>query len=264
MPQLVRAWGRQYLPQATGGVVRLRLASEFRAIEAGDGITDRFEGLRRHAAEGYVAVKASDDYKPGGIGEHLAIDVHMVHDDDQEITLRGVRSGDKRTYRYAVDVADNIGKVPYLLCFSLLPTNAAEWRRLISSLEAGEMAWTCSTDVASLKFELEWGIKRWLATQQVQRHLIRSAWGVVKYALGDRPKAQSAEEMIDLEDAIFGRWFRKVNSYRHQREYRFMFIVESEELPEMPPWIDVELTKSGISLFEPYEPPADALDVEVS
>ncbi|MCY4104903.1 MAG: hypothetical protein OXG55_16830 [bacterium] len=258
MPQLVRAWESQYLPQATGGIVRLRRASEFRRIEASDGITDPYEGLRRTTLKGNVSCESDDDQKIGHWLRDLPIDVRIRHADhliegDQIIELREVRAGEKRAYEYDIDITDRIGEVPYLLCFSLLPKNPDQWRELVSSLSAEDKEWTCSTDVSCLKFEVEWGIKRWLATKQVREHRIQSAWGPVKYLTDDKPVSQTSKELLNVGDAIIGRWFRKVNMYRHQREYRFAYIIESEELSDMPPWIDIELTKTGIALFQPFE-----------
>lgn len=259
MPQLVRAWESQYLPQETGGVVRLRRASEFRMIEARGGIADPYEGRRRTTFKGHVSRESDDDQTSGHRLRDLPIDVridhsHQIIEGDQVVELLDVRAGEKRAYEYESDINDKIGEVPYLLCFSLLPKNPEQWRKLVLSLSAEEKTWTCSTDVSCLKFEVEWGIKRWLATKQVREHLIRSAWGPVKYLTEDKPVSQTPKELLDLDDAIIGRWFRKVNTYRHQREYRFAFVIQSEELSDTPPWIDVELTKTGIALFQQFEP----------
>jgi len=130
-----------------------------------------------------------------------------------------------------------------------------QWQQLVESLAAGDRVWTITTDLSRLRLEIECGIKHWMAANQIKSHRLRSVWGKVEYFAEDKPVPQTPEQLLDFTDMVIGRWFRKVNKYLYQREYRFAFIIESEEIPELPPYIDVELTKSGIAQFQPYDLP---------
>lgn len=250
MTQLVRAWDPRYSPLATEGVIRLYRASTFRDIEAGDGIADRYEGQRRMTAEGYVRSEFSD---PAGLRD-VPINIQMHHG-DQIIDLQNVRHGETRTYEYDIDVQDDSRWDPYILCFSQMPTDVVQWQYLVESFSADNRTWTLTTDPTRLKLEVQCGIKHWIAVNQIQRHKIRARWGNVDYIAQDKPLPQTSKQLLDQADMVIGRWFRKGNKYRYQREYRFAFIVESDEMPEFPPYIDIELTKSGIAQFQSYEIP---------
>ena len=254
MIQLVRAWDPQYTPLVTGGIIRLRRASVFRDLEAGEGILDRYEGQRRRTVEGYVSSSLSNDKEGRDLLRNVPINFRMYHG-DQVIDLPDVHPGDSRTYEYDIDVHDDSRREPYILCFSLMPTDDIQWRNLLDSLPASDIMWTVTTDVTRLKLEIECGIKHWIVVNGISTHKIRSTWGKVDYLTQDKPVPQTPKQLLDPGDMLIGRWFRKVRKYVHQREYRFAFIVESDEIPEYPPHIDIELTKSGIALFESYEIP---------
>jgi len=254
MIQLVRAWDPRYTPSVTNGVVRLRRASAFRDIKAGEGIADPYEGQRRLTVEGSVRSEWDRDQHDRYSLRNIPINVQMHHG-DQVIDLEDVRPGEPRTYPYVIDVRDDSQWEPYILCLSLMPHDMLQWQQLVESLAAGDRVWTITTDLSRLRLEIECGIKHWMAANQIKSHRLRSVWGKVEYFAEDKPVPQTPEQLLDFTDMVIGRWFRKVNKYLYQREYRFAFIIESEEIPELPPYIDVELTKSGIAQFQPYDLP---------
>lgn len=254
MIQLVRAWDPRYTPSATNGVVRLRRASAFRDIKAGEGIADPDEGQRRLTVEGSVRSQSDHDQH----GRHLLPDIPIniqMHHGDQVIDLEDVRPGETRTYPYVIDVHDDSRWEPYILCFSLIPHDIFQWQQLVESLAGDDSVWTITTDISRLKLEIECGVKHWIAVNRIKSHRLRAVWGKVEYIAEDKPVPQTPEQLLDFSDMVIGRWFRKVNKYVYQREYRFAFIIESDEIPGLPPYIDIELTKSGIALFQSYDLP---------
>ena len=137
---------------------------------------------------------------------------------------------------------------PYLLCLSREPESRAQWERLRQALPERFDTWTVTEDLTKLRFEIECGIKRWLALNAISKHQITSQRGWVEYSYDTAPP--STEEVEYLT-----RWFRKGRRYRDQQEYRVAWDLRSPQLEELPAFIDIELTRTGLSMFQPWTPP---------
>ncbi len=53
------------------------------------------------------------------------------------------------------------------------------------------------------------------------------------------------------------RWFRKGRTYQYQQEYRLAWSIRSPQLEPFPEVMDIELMKTGLSLFKPWVPPSE-------
>ena len=127
-----------------------------------------------------------------------------------------------------------------------------EWRSLRSALPERYDTWTVVEDINQLVFEVEHGIKRWLALNWITKHKIIKRQGRVEYSYEEAPPAGNLEEVAEMD-----RWFRKRRKYRNQREFRFAWQVSSPELEDFPSVMDIELTKTGLALFKPWDPPME-------
>ena len=105
-------------------------------------------------------------------------------------------------------------------------------------------------DVEGVQFEIECGIQRWLATQQLTRLTIVSQKGFVTYPYECAPPSGDPTDVFGMQ-----RWFRKPKKYRNQSEYRLAWRLTGAQPEDMPNSIDVELTTTGLSLFKPWTPP---------
>jgi len=106
--------------------------------------------------------------------------------------------------------------------------------------------------VESLRFEIEWGIRRWLALEGITEHTVYSYRGWVEYYDAYPPGVEFSE--VDQLTRI-GRWYQKSRTYEGQQEYRLAWEVHSPQVARLPDKIDIELTKTGLGLFEPWSPP---------
>ena len=87
-----------------------------------------------------------------------------------------------------------------------------------------------------------------------ERTVIRfGAW--VEYSYDTIPASVHPEDLNEL--ALLSRWWRKSRKFCNQSEYRLGWIIRSPQLPTPPNEIFVELTKTGLSLFEPWDPPSE-------
>ena len=249
---LLRAWEPQFLPRETGGL-RLTSARRFREYEEDGGIGDRQEGEMRALHEGKVTLEwnAPDGIDP--IFRDLAFDVTLDFK-DKPVTLKGVKAGTTR-FTQELTVGDYSVPSPYILCFSYPPTNEVEWMQLEGSLPADHVVWTRTTDIEQLRFEIEIGIYRWLKLNGSSKYKIETFWGPVQYEDGSTPSAKEPGELLQRDNLLFRRWLRKRTKYRDQREHRLGYYISSPEILELPDHIDIELTRTGIRLFQCWEPP---------
>ena len=250
---LLRAWKAKHLPQQEGGF-RLTSARTFRDHED-DGIGDAHEGGQRTRHEGHVTLEwqGPDNLLPAL--RDMEIDVHLAFEPDP-VHLKGVKAG-TTSFLHELDVGDSEVPSPYLLCFAHEPTSENEWMHLRASLPFNRDAWTYVSDVDRLKTEIECGIYRWLKLNGAASHKIETFHGPVQYTYGGAPAPtpKEPEELLLWDELLFGRWLRKRQRFQHQREYRFGFCIASPEISDPPDYIDIELTRSGIGLFQHWEPP---------
>lgn len=264
--KLIRGWESRYLPQLTGGL-RLNKVSMYHDADELDGIGDHREGEFRLPVEHTVDLSAShaiwDQYLEAfaNIQEDIeTADREMIRklyaeydDPNMEIIHQGnghylVRAHIKH------DITGEIGAdTPYVLCMSREPTTKMQWDVLQASLPDRYDAWTITTDIQSLKFEIECGIKRWLGLNEIGQHRMGFCQQFISYDYDDAPTddTTNAGHLI----ANRGRWLRKSRKYKEQNEYRLLWEIDSPQMPTMPDSIDIELTRTGLALFRPWDPP---------
>ena len=86
--------------------------------------------------------------------------------------------------------------------------------------------------------------------QGITQHRIHRAKGLVTYSYERAPPSGDPAEALGLD-----RWFRKSRQYGDQQEYRLAWSLSSPQYETMPDRIDVELTRTGLNLFQPWTPP---------
>ena len=262
--RLIRGWEKRYLPSETGGV-RLCKAPVYRKIGEEDGVGDRREGeVRAKVKGGHLSVEwEPGDGLPAGVRrameEHEGSEAETEEwralfaerDDDPELAFQRTGSGEWSVSQNLVVSDDEIAS-PYLLCLAREPTAREEWERLRTALPDRYDAWTVTADIDAVQFEIECGIKRWLAMERITRHRIERASGWVAYTFEEAPPSGDPTEVFQMD-----RWFRKRTKYQVQAEYRLAWNLSSDQRVDMPEAIDVELTRTGLRLFEPWTPPGD-------
>ena len=266
--KLIRGWECKHLPQRTGGL-RLSKVSTYHDADESRGIGDCREGeIRtpddlnatvglREALDQIEGLRAITSDELLEQFEEQAVKKIYQHLDDPNIEY--LPQGDGRFLVKANLKVDTVtmngveNVPPYVLCMSREPATKSEWEALRASLPDKYDVWTITEDLSGLKFEIECGIKRWLALNEVSQHSIRSMQGWIAYEYGEAP-ASGWENIGELVKG--GRWFRKSRRYQAQNEYRFLWEINSPQIQMLPDAIDVELTKTGISLFEPWTPPS--------
>ena len=262
--RLVRGWEKCYLPRETGGV-RLCKASVYRKSGEEDGVGDRREGeVRAKVDGGYLSVewepgdripaglrRAMEEYEGSAAETEEMRALFAERDDDPELALRRTGPGKWTTSQNLV-VSDDAIASPHLFCLAREPTTREEWERLRASLPDRYDTWTVTADIDAVQLEIECGIKRWFATELITRHRIARVGGWVAYPFDEAPPSGDPTE-------VFGmcRWFRKRRKYQAQVEYRLAWSLISDQREDMPETIDVKLTPTAQSLFEPWTPPDD-------
>ena len=262
--RLIRGWEKRYLPSETGGV-RLCKASVYWKIGEEDGVGDRREGeVRVNLVGGRLSVEweRRDGVPPGlrrAVEKHegSAAETEELRalfadrDDDPELALQRTGRGEWSASQNLVVNDDEIPS-PYLFCLAREPTTSEEWERLRAALPDRYDAWTVTADFHAIQFEIECGIKRWFAIERITRHRVVRASGCVAYPFEAAPPSGDPTQVFGMD-----RWFRKRKAYQAQVEYRLAWSLSSDQRADMPEMIDVELTRTGLRLFEPWTPPQD-------
>lgn len=265
--KLVRGWEKKYLPQRTGGI-RLSKASTYHDVDESEGIGDRREGEIRTPAdltakigfrEALGQIEGLRDIVSDEEVERLeARAVRELYEHMDDPNAEYIAQGDGSFVVKANPKIDSVNMngvevAPYVLCMSREPETKSEWNALRASLPDNYDAWTVTDDLAKLSFEIECGIKRWLALNDVSQHSLRTLKGWVTYEYDEAPDS-SWENVGQL--AMGERWYRKSLRYQAQREYRVLWQINSPQMPTLPDSIDLELTRTGLSLFKPWDPPS--------
>ncbi len=254
--KLVRGWESQFAPDVTGGL-QLSKARCYRDVDE-EGVGDQKEGEVRARVPGELTInwqrekdfpvpvtKEMDDASVRQLWELLT-----DKEDDRDIEDQG--QGKWKTWRN-LTMEDSKLDSPYILCLSREPATKEDWERLRAKLPDKYDTWTIIEDVNSLKFEIECGIKRWLRLYGITVHTIEMCQGWVDYSYDAVPPSVNLEEIggaIQIE-----RWFRKGKQYKDQKEYRIAWNVQSPQLDRFPRAIGIELTRTGLDLFKPWNPP---------
>ena len=84
-------------------------------------------------------------------------------------------------------VEDSVLGSPFLFCSSREPATRSDWERLRAALPERYDTWTVTEDVASLNFEIECGIKRWMGLNEITEHRLEQKRGWVAYSYDTSP-----------------------------------------------------------------------------
>ncbi len=244
--KLIRGWEQRFSPDAIGGL-RLSKAATFRDIGEEDGLGDRREGELRTTVPATIESRSDSP-----IPVPATFSIH-TDSDEPPIVFEDVMPGERREVQQEIRLGDSGLDSPFLLCFSREPASVSDWEVLRASLPARYDTYTITTDIDALSFEVEWGIKRWLALQEITQHEVVRYRGWVTYSYDERPPAVDPEDVLAQRRS---RWFRKRRMYSGQREYRLAWEVTSPQWECFPAVIDIELTRTGLNLVEPWSPPA--------
>ncbi len=260
--RLIRGWEEKYSPGKIGGL-RLSKASVYRTIDEEDGVGDYREGeVRTRVDGGYLTIEwESKNGLPPGLRQ--AIEKHegsteedeemrslfAKQDDDPDLAFQRIGPGRWSAIQNVV-VSDQDIDRPFLFCLSREPLTRKEWEKLCGALPSRYDTWTLTENVEGIQFEIECGIKRWLAIQEITRYNIGRVKGFVTYSYESAPPSGDPTDVFGMQ-----RWFRKRKKYRDQAEFRLAWSLSSEQWENMPETMDVELTRTGLSLFKPWTTP---------
>ena len=243
--ELIRGWESRYAPGKIGGL-RLSKAVVYRKIGEEEGVGDKREGEIRADMPGSIESMTEGPFSS-------PIDFVMVPEDGPEIRVKNLMPGEKREFRSSVRMGDSEVDSPFLFCLSRKPLTKYDWGQLRGALPDRYDTWTITDNLDALKFEIECGLKRWMALNGISKHEMHFLPGWVEYSYDHFPPAV---EPNDLAVAIgFERWFRKGRKYKSQQEYRLAWVIRSNQMEEFPCTIDIELTRTGLDLFKPWQPP---------
>lgn len=245
--KLIRGWESQYAPDVTGGV-RLSKAEVYRAIQEEEGLGDVREGEIRVGLPATIKTTGSSDSLPP-----VSVTVDLAAD-EPPLVAEDLQPGEIREIQQHVKVEDSALGSPFLFCLSREPTTKTGWETLRDALPERYDMWTMTENIYDLNFEIECGIRRWLAVNELTRHQISRYRGWVEYSYDTIPPS------LDLDS--FGealhltRWFRKRKQYANQQEYRLAWQLTCPQWQNLPDSIDIELTRTGLGMFKPWLPPA--------
>jgi len=245
---LLRGWERQYLPAATGGI-RLATPAVYQSLGEEEGVGDAREGELRVSQTGSIESSGPEFLPP--------VDFEIQTEPGAPpIVVPGVSPGETRTFEQAIHVKDHdFYPNPFLHSLSREPSTPEGWHSLRSSLPERYDAWTRVADVAALQFEVECGLKRWMALNEITKHQLTRFRGWIAYSYDTIP---APLEPSDINQAsLLQRWLNKRRRYQDQQEYRLGWVIRSPQLPTLPNSIDIELTRTGLALFEPWDPPGE-------
>lgn len=242
---LIRGWERRFSPGVVGGL-RLSTAKTFRTIGEEDGLGDRREGEIRAALPSSIELQSD-----GPITVPMTVSL-QTDPDEAPMVAENLVPGERREVEQHAKVGDSQLISPFLFCLSREPTSQADWKGLRASLPDRYDTYTITTDLNSLSFEIEWGIKRWLSLHEISEHKLFKYRGWVTYPFNDIPPSVSPKEALNQ---IRSRWFQKRRKYGAQQEFRLAWEVTSPQWEHFPDQIDIELSRTGLGLFKPWSPP---------
>ena len=241
--ELIRGWESEYAPNVTGGL-RLRKARLYRDMEE-EGLGDAQEGEIRVNTQAEISMSGSEF---ASFPTSLSV---SMEPDGPEFEVKDLMPGETRKVQYDQRVEDSALGIPFLFCLSRQPITDCEWNSLQAALPERYDTWTVTEDVCGLKFEIEWGIRRWMALNGITQHRIDKYWGWVTYSYDTTPPSVDPS---DIGQVLEARWFRKSRRFSSQQEYRLAWLISSPQMETLPDCIDIELTRTGLALFKPWTP----------
>ena len=246
--ELIRGWEKQYAPDVTGGL-RLSKGSLYRDISGEEGLRDSQEGEIRLISDGQIS--RTSDWS----GSPPITVVVSSEQDARDVVVEGLMPGETRKIQQHLRVEDSGLDSPFLFCLSKKPGAEDDWHTLKDALPEKYDTWTILENVRGLSFEIECGIKRWLALNEITHHRIDRYRGWVTYSYDTAPPSVDPRNLGRVLEA---RWFRKNKRYSGQQEYRLAWAISSPQVETFPDYIDIELTKTGLALFRPWTPSASS------
>ena len=245
--ELIRGWESQFAPGATGGI-RLSKAHTFRDSGEEDGVGDAREGEIRASMPASIE-HVSDTGFPSST--NVTVDLGP---DEPPLVAEDLEPGEKHELRQELRVEDSALDSPFVLCLSRAPSTEDAWERVRAALPKRYDTWTITDDVRGLEFEIECGIKRWLALHELNEHSIFTYRGWVTYPYETIPPGVDPGNIGEIMRA---RWFWKRRQYSAQQEYRLAWEVQSPLWERLPDTIDIEITRTGLGLFKAWTPPTE-------
>ena len=240
--ELIRGWPCEYAPDIKGGL-RLTKGHVYRQSEE-EGLGDPQEGELRARMRGTVS--REDSHFP------FPVSFTLKTPDEPDVVVEDLMPGETRKHTQHLLVDDSGLDSPFVLCLSRKPNTKSEWEVLRDALPQKD-TWTLTDDVPGLIFEIEWGIKRWLALNGVTQHEIHTCKGWVAYPYDTIP---ASVEPSNLGAVLTARWLRKNRRFSNQQEYRVVWEIRSPQMERFPDSIDIELTRTGLGMLRPWSPPA--------
>ena len=244
------------------GGVRLSKPTLYRAIGEEEGLGDRREGeVRILSDDGEMSVDwGPNDSTSLTLGREVAermdsvtaekIRERMASElDDPELELKPTGPGQWKIIQN-LKISDEGINSPFLFCLAREPVTGPDWRRLRDALPKRYNTWTVTENICRLKFEIECGIKRWMGLNEITEHRLERSKGFISYSYNQIPPNGNLADVLQIR-----RWFQKRTKYRDQSEFRLAWLLSSPQWKKMPESIDIELTRTGLSLFEPWVPP---------
>ena len=198
---------------------------------------DRREGEVRIRTEGVTTVHPDENDPLQGPFDNIPVDPKWKQDlrallaetlDDPNLEMKEETEERLKVLRNAVLDDSGTGS-PYLFCLSREPMTKAGWQKLRAALPERYECWTVTESIDSLKFEIECGIKRWLALNDITRHELVWEKGCVEYSYESAPPPTDPQKL-----PYMSRWFRKRRRYMDQQEYRLAWDISTPQLTEMP------------------------------
>ena len=206
--KLVRGWESRYAPNVTGGL-RLSKAGLYRAIGEEEGLGDRREGEVRIGLQGDMTVSwegsgaspllfSKEMEEQSNADMAVAIREFLAKElDDPEVELENQGPCKWKIWQN-LTVEDSVLGSPFLFCLSREPATRSDWERLRVALPERYDTWTVTEDVASLNFEIECGIKRWMGLNEITEHRLEQKRGWVAYSYDTAPPSDAIREIAQI------------------------------------------------------------------
>ena len=173
--------------------------------------------------------------------------------DQPAVHVEGLKPGEVREIQYEVRAEDFALDSPFLFCLSREPTTMHDWETPRAALPKRYDTWTVTEDARALSFEIECGIERWMKLNGITERTVVGFMGWMTYSYDTTPPGVELGNLDDMK--LIRRWLQKRRKYSGQQEYRLAWIIRSPQMETFPDTIDIELTRTGLGLFSPWNPP---------
>lgn len=163
-------------------MIRLSKANSYHDVDYSEGTGDRRECEIRTPADPCIDVSGIR----AALGQIEGVEkseeqiVREIYQQLDDPNIEYISKGDGRFVAKANSKVDSVvtngveETSPYVLCMSREPDTKLEWGALRESLPNKYDTWTVKEDISRLTFEIECGLKRWLAPDVVYEHHIKA------------------------------------------------------------------------------------------